>query len=148
MFFTKGQWAWNGLLRAAGTAPSWQSSGSGGTLLRYGVWVWVGLNGLCGSLRTQDILCFYDSIMKNALDIDKSKSFAHLLSTQSKKRGIICTFSHLSLLLWIRRESLLQGDVYQREQPIRVNGHGDKCQTSQSRNWCPALLPQSQQGGR
>jgi len=85
--------------RAVGMEWAAQGSRHSPKLLRYGVWVWVGLNGLCGSLRTQDILCFYDSIMKNALDIDKSKSFAHLLSTQSKKRGIICTFSHLSLLL-------------------------------------------------
>lgn len=52
-----------------------------GTLLRYGVWVWIGLSGRCGSLLTEDIQCFYDSIVKNALDTDRSKGFAHLLST-------------------------------------------------------------------
>lgn len=77
----RGWWAWNGLFKALGTAPSCQTSESSGTLLRYGVWVWIGLSGRCGSLLTEDIQCFYDSIVKNALDTDRSKGFAHLLST-------------------------------------------------------------------
>jgi len=51
-FCPRGQWAWNGLPRAAGTAPSCQCSRGLDSAIRYTGRFWVGFSDACGSFPT------------------------------------------------------------------------------------------------
>jgi len=70
----RGRWAWNGLHRAMGTAPSSGRAGSVWTLLSdmgfecgwCCVESGVGNSGCCGFLPTWNVLWFYDSCVKNS----------------------------------------------------------------------------------